>query len=59
MYVGDNPVNDIDPCNEVGLITVRNRRSGRHANEDGKTKPDFEIRDFYELRSILESRFEF
>ena len=23
MYVGDNPINDIDPCNQIGMITVR------------------------------------
>jgi putative hydrolase of the HAD superfamily len=57
MYVGDNPINDIDPCNEVGMISVRNRRSGRYANTDGQTKPDFEIRDFYELRTILQQEF--
>ena len=57
LYVGDNPINDVDPCNEVGMITVRNRRSGRYARAEGKTKPDFEIRDFYELRSILSEEF--
>ncbi|MCB9870842.1 MAG: HAD family hydrolase [Planctomycetes bacterium] len=57
MYVGDNPRNDIDPCNEVGIITVRNRRSGRHAQTDGNTKPTYEIRDFYELRRILQTDF--
>ena len=57
IYVGDNPTNDIDPCNEVGIITVRNRRSGRYANSDGKTKADYEIRDFYELRTLLQDDF--
>ena len=57
MYVGDNPLNDIDPCNEVGIITVRNRRSGRHAQTEGKTKANHEIKDFYELRTILQSEY--
>jgi len=57
MYVGDNPRNDIDPCNDIGMITVRNRRSGRYAKTEGRTKSDYEIRDFYELRKILESDF--
>lgn len=57
LYVGDNPLNDVDPCNKVGIITVRNRRSGRYSQAEGKTEPDFEIRDFYELRSILKAEF--
>jgi putative hydrolase of the HAD superfamily len=57
MYVGDNPHNDIDPCNGLGIITVRNRRSGRYANSDGATRADYEIHDFYELRTILDDEF--
>ncbi len=53
MYVGDNTINDIDPANEVGMITVHNRRSGRHAQVPGATEPDYSIGDFYELRAIL------
>ena len=41
------------------MITVWNRRSGRHARNPGKTKPRFEIRDFYELREILRNLTEF
>ena len=37
LYVGDNPANDIDPPNKVGMITVRNRRSGRFAQIKGET----------------------
>jgi putative hydrolase of the HAD superfamily len=54
LYVGDNPTHDIDPCNREGWSTVRIRRSGRHAQEEGQTKPKHEIRDFFELRKILQ-----
>jgi len=57
MYVGDHPLHDIDPCNEVGMITVRIRRSGRHSEEIGRSEPDYEIRDFYGLREILKDEF--
>ncbi|MBP8299172.1 MAG: HAD-IA family hydrolase [Planctomycetes bacterium] len=57
LYVGDNPTHDIDPCNREGWSTVRIRRSGRHAAEEGATKPTYEIRDFFELRRILQSDF--
>ena len=58
MYVGDHPENDVDPCNSLGIITVWNRRSGRHSQTQGKSKPDYEIRDFYDLRSILRDDFD-
>ena len=57
LYVGDNPTHDIDPCNNDGWTTVRIRRSGRYAQLEGETKADYEIRDFSELRKILESDF--
>ncbi|MEZ5989632.1 MAG: HAD-IA family hydrolase [Planctomycetota bacterium] len=57
MYVGDNPRHDVDPCNSLGMITVFNRRSGRHIREKGETEPDFVVGDFYELREILRSEF--
>jgi hypothetical protein len=36
---------------------VRIRRSGRYATVDGRTQADYEIRDFAELRKLLESDF--
>ena len=39
------------------LHTVRVRRSGRYANADGATEPNWEIRDFFELRRILVDEF--
>lgn len=57
IYVGDNPTHDIDPCNREGWTTVRIRRSGRHAQEEGATKATYEIRDFFELRALLQRDF--
>jgi len=57
MYVGDNPLHDIDPCNQEGWYTVRVRRSGRHSAESGRTQPHWEIRDFFELRQLLRDEF--
>ncbi|MGC6488314.1 MAG: HAD-IA family hydrolase [Planctomycetota bacterium] len=57
IYVGDNPKHDIDPCNDLGWTTVRIRRSGRYAQHDGRTQADYEIRDFLELRKLLETDF--
>ncbi|MCA8974355.1 MAG: HAD-IA family hydrolase [Planctomycetes bacterium] len=57
IYVGDNPTHDIDPCNREGWITVRVRRGGRYAVADGETKADYEVRDFFQLREILQNDF--
>lgn len=57
IYVGDNPVDDIDPPNEVGMITVHNRRSGKYLDVSGKTKPDYLIHDMWELWEILRRDF--
>lgn len=53
MYIGDNPLNDIDPPNTVGMITVRNRRTGKYTGLEGKTRPNYEIHNFYDLLDIL------
>ncbi len=52
MYVGDHPTHDIDPANELGIVTARVRR-GRHAPDQGKTKAAYELRDFKELLTVL------
>ncbi|MBX3461760.1 MAG: HAD-IA family hydrolase [Planctomycetes bacterium] len=57
LYVGDNPTHDIDPCNAEGWWTARIRRGGRHADEKGMTQPSHEIRDFHELRTILQQHY--
>ncbi|HZV01992.1 MAG TPA: TIGR02253 family HAD-type hydrolase [Planctomycetota bacterium] len=54
IYVGDRPRSDVDPPNALGMITVQMKRGGRHEKEEGKTKPVHEVRDFGELRAILE-----
>lgn len=57
MYIGDNPVMDIDPTNSLGMITVLNRRSSQHGFSEGKTKPDYEIQNFHDLLAILKRDF--
>ncbi len=57
MYVGDNPTHDVDPAKAEGLIAVRSQRSGRHSVETGASEPDYTIRDFYELREVLQRDF--
>ena len=59
IYVGDRPRSDVDPPNSLGMITVQLKRGSRHEKDEGKTKPTYEIRDFGELRVILERDFGF
>lgn len=57
MYIGDNPTHDIDPPNQIGMITVRNRRSGKYQTLEGKTTSNHEIKDFHDLLEILEKQY--
>ncbi len=56
MYVGDHPTHDIDPANALGMATVHVRR-GRHAPEQGRTKPAYELADFKQLLTVLRKDF--
>lgn len=53
LYVGDNPLNDIDPANKVGMTTVLSRRSNKFLALKGKTKPAYQIDNFRQLFRIL------
>jgi len=53
MYVGDNPTNDIDPPNEIGMITVRIHRGGKYADIESRTPPTHEINDLGQLLDLL------
>ena len=57
VYVGDNARTDIDPANEVGLVTVLCRRGGKYGALKGRTRPRHVIRGFGELIRILERQY--
>jgi len=56
MYVGDHPVQDIDPANALGMKTVRILR-GKHAPEQGRTKATYTLKSFKELLTLLRKDF--
>ena len=58
MYVGDNPHHDIDPPNAIGMLTVRMRRGGKHAAEEGNTQPLREVQNFWDLLDFLRLEFD-
>lgn len=53
MYVGDNPRADVEPAKRLGMVSVWMRRSGRHTLEPSMPQPDYQIRNFHELRDLL------
>jgi putative hydrolase of the HAD superfamily len=57
IYVGDNPVKDIDAAHEAGLLTCLRRGAGKHSQAVGAHAPDFEVAGLDELCEILKSEF--
>jgi putative hydrolase of the HAD superfamily len=53
MHVGDHPINDVDAANAAGLVSVWNRREGRHRIDAGKTRPKHVIDNFWDLYDVL------
>ena len=56
-YVGDNPIRDVDPPNEVGMVTFLVRRGGTYAGIRGRTPPRHEIASFRELETIMREEY--
>lgn len=57
MYIGDNPLSDIDTSNAVGMISVLVKRGGKYLNEKSKTEPDYVIQNFWELLELIQKNF--
>jgi putative hydrolase of the HAD superfamily len=58
MYVGDNPLHDVDPPHSIGMTTVRTLRDCKHKDAKGKVEPDYTIESFEELLPILTTDFD-
>jgi len=56
MYVGDDPVNDIDPAKALGMITVLIRRGGKYLIRKGRLKPDYQVDNFRQLSKIIRAK---
>lgn len=57
LYVGDNPIKDVDAAHNAGLMTCLRRGSGKHSREVGAHAPDLEVESLDELRPWLEANF--
>lgn len=56
IYVGDNPTMDIDPANEIGMVTVLVQREDRFRDVQSVTSPDYVIQNFWDLSEVLRER---
>lgn len=57
MYIGDNPINDIDPANKVGMVTVRLLRASRFRDTQGETRARYVVQNYWDLLEILREEF--
>lgn len=57
VYVGDNPLSDIDPANKIGMITMRVRVCGKHAGAEGATAATHDIQGLRDLVTILRDEY--
>jgi len=57
MYIGDNPVKDVDAAHDAGLVTCLRRGSGKHSLAVGAHAPDYEIPSLAEVCEILKRDF--
>ncbi|MBI4575934.1 MAG: HAD-IA family hydrolase [Planctomycetes bacterium] len=57
MYVGDHPHHDMDAARAAGMITVWNRRGGKHAGGTPASPPDHVIQNFWDLLEVLEGHY--
>lgn len=58
MYVGDNPLHDVDPPNKIGMITVRMRRGGKYYGVESRSAPHREVQNFWDLLDYLRQEWE-
>lgn len=57
MYLGNDPIQDVDAANAAGMTSVLVRRKGIQVRPKGATQPDYEIKDLTELAAILKDDF--
>lgn len=57
MYVGDSPSHDITPPKSLGMKAAWAKRASRFQPGPKDAKPDHELADFGELRTILRERY--
>lgn len=58
LYVGDNPMHDVDPANEVGMHTARIHHENRFKGICGRSKPDYDIQALSDLVPVLARDFD-
>ena len=56
-YIGDNPTNNVDPPNKIGITTFLMKRKGKYKDTKSFTSADYTVKDFNEILEIFEKDF--
>lgn len=58
IYIGDNPLVDVDVPASIGMITFLCRRGGKYRETTGKIPPRHTVDNFYDVLEIIENEYE-
>ncbi len=58
VYVGDNPVVDVDVPKRIGMKTILSRRTGKYLEVEGKSKPDHIVHNFWDVLEVIDQYYE-
>lgn len=58
MYIGDNPVFDIDVPSRIGMSTILSRRGGKYKETVGQCEPTHTVDNFYDVLDIIEAEYQ-
>jgi putative hydrolase of the HAD superfamily len=54
IFVGDNPIADVEGANKVGMFTVLIDRENHHKNLEGFQIPDLKVSNFKEMLHLFD-----
>ncbi len=57
MYVGDNPIYDIDVPSRIGMPTILSRRGGKYKETVGQYEPTHTVDNFYDVLEIIDAQY--
>ncbi len=57
IYIGDNPLVDVDVPANIGMRTILCRRGGKYRETTGKAAPDHTVDNFYDVLEIIDREY--
>ncbi len=58
IYIGDNPIVDVDVPQSIGMRTILSRRSGKYMNVTGKSEPNHIVHNFWDVLDIIDQNYD-